>query len=69
MIVECERNSVGLELKTIPLSLVQRLISDSIARKDVRFSNFSPENRIWKYVQSVVLPRVNPEVYVTTYSE
>jgi len=69
MVVKCERNSVGVELKTIPLSLVRRLISDSIARKDVRFSNFSPENRIWKYAQSAVLPRVNPEVYVTTYSE
>lgn len=63
MNVELERECVGRYITIIPAPLLERVIGESVARIDLELADLPLSDRIWKYVQKSVLPRVNAKVY------
>jgi hypothetical protein len=62
MELEFTRNN-DIRITRIPLSALDTILSDAIARKSPLTSNFAPEIRIEKHCASQVYPQVNPLLY------
>lgn len=62
--VELDREGIGRSVTTIPGLLLERVLAEAIARSDLQLASLPFSERIWKYVQKAVLPRVNAKVYV-----